>query len=80
MLLALIVTLLLPTMSRAVVAQLGTQTIWPLTFTGIPVLLGLLGAAFALFRRRYVWAALSALWGFVLVFGGYYLYVLAYGP
>lgn len=67
MLLALIMTIVLIPVSDAVVARVGTRTSWPSFFVCLPVILGVVGMGFAAFRRRYVWAAISAAWGVVSI-------------
>lgn len=58
--LAAIIVLLLPDWT-------GSGAIRPLWLFSVPVLLGIVGAVFALKNRRPWWAALSALWGFLLI-------------
>ncbi|WP_104177252.1 hypothetical protein [Cryobacterium sp. Y50] len=60
MLLALVVVLLMPDWS-------GSGTNRPLWLFGIPVVLGLVGAGFAVRARHGWWALASALWGFALI-------------
>ena len=52
MLCALVLTLLLPTLSSAVMDRVGTQTLWPLALLGPVILLGILGAVFALLAHK----------------------------
>lgn len=57
---ALIVVVLLPDWT-------GTGNPRPIWLFAVPVLLGLIGAGIALKDRHPWWAALSALWGFILI-------------
>lgn len=58
--LAAIIVLLLPDWT-------GSGVVRSLWLFSVPVLLGIVGAVFALKNRRPWWAALSALWGFLLI-------------
>ena len=60
MALALIVVLFMPDWTES-----GTSR--PLWLFALPVLLGIVGAVFAVRARRVWWAVASALWGFALV-------------
>ncbi|GAA1116514.1 hypothetical protein [Arthrobacter flavus] len=60
MLLAIAVVFLLPDWT-------GSGTRRPIWVFAIPILLGLIGAGFALRTKHPWWAAASALWGFVLI-------------
>lgn len=73
MLLALIVVLLLPDWTGSG----GNRPVWLLL---IPIVLGLLGAAFAVYTRNFWWALASALWGFGLVQGLIVAITLVSGP
>lgn len=57
---ALIVVVLLPDWT-------GTGNPRSIWLFAVPVLLGLIGAGIALKDRHPWWAALSALWGFILI-------------
>lgn len=58
--LAAVVVLLLPDWT-------GSGVLRPLWLFSVPVLLGIVGAVFALKDGRPWWAAMSALWGFLLI-------------
>jgi len=66
-----IVTWALMVLALAVVALMpdwtDSGTNRPLWLFAIPVVLGLVGAAFAVHARHLWWAAASALWGFALI-------------
>lgn len=80
MLLTLVLALLLPTLTNLVSDRLGNQTLWPLALIATTIALGLAGAVFALRRRRYGWAVLSAAWGPVLVYGLFVIITIIWGP
>lgn len=81
MVLALIMTLTLPTVANFLEARvvLDGSAGWALYLSCVPILLGLLGMVFALVQGRNVWAALSGLWGFVIIFTGFMYVVSRYG-
>jgi uncharacterized membrane protein len=60
MFLATVLTLLLPDWT-------GSGALRPIWLFSVPVLLGIVGAVFALKDGRPWWAAMSALWGFLLI-------------
>lgn len=80
MLLALVVVLLLPTLTTWISANLGKQTLWPLALIITPTILGLAGAVLAARRSRYGWAVLSAIWGPVLTWTLFTIVTLISGP
>ena len=73
MLLALVFVLLMPDWT-------GPGSNRPLWLFLIPIFLGLLGAAFAVYTRNFWWAFASALWGFVLIQGLVIVVTLISGP
>lgn len=57
---AVVVLLLLPDWT-------GSGVLRPISLFSVPVLLGVVGAVFALKDGRPWWAVMSALWGFLLI-------------
>lgn len=76
MLLALVLTLLLSPLTNLVFEYPGNQTLWPLALIATIIALDLVGAVFALRRRRYGWAVVSALWGPFLLQAGFVITVM----
>lgn len=58
----------------------GSGTNRPLWLLALPPVLGLAGAAFALYTRHFGWAVLSAVWGFALIQGLVMVVTLISGP
>ncbi len=73
MILALVVILVIPDWTGSG----GNRPIW---IFAIPVVLGLIGAGFALYSKHIWWAVASAVWGFVLVQGLVVVVTLIVGP
>lgn len=73
MLLALVVVLLMPDWTGSG----GNRAVWLFL---IPIFLGLLGSAFAVYTRHLWWALASALWGLVLIQGLVVAITLISGP
>lgn len=80
MLLALALTLLLTPLTHLISEWFGNTTLWPLALILAIIALGLVGAVFALRRRRYVWALISAPWGPFLFYALYEITLIIWGP
>lgn len=70
---ALVIVLALPDWS-------GSGAIRPLWISALPLILGLVGAVFALKGGHPWWAGISALWGFVLIQALVVVITLISGP
>ena len=80
MLLALVLTLLLTPLTYLIVEWFGNATLWPLALILAIIALGPVGAVFALRRRRYLWAVISAPWGLFLFYALYEITLIIGGP